>query len=350
MFLNKKSNKIENLSFLDYRHKLLISRILQAIEKFRLPETIILYGSFSKGEGTWDLDGQTPYNDIDLIFIDKKLNNEDLDKYKDLLFKELNTKFIDISLYKKKKSLNLKSSIFSFDLFENGLVLHGEINLNKYRFDKARITTKDIDILFRTRIWTFIGSYPKNGYTNLTLHEQNFFNYQMSKAIFSIIDCLSILKKEYVSKYEDKIIWAKKQKEFDDFNDFIVFAEQVKVNGIISFNFTQNNTLILAVGIMFHRIFQEGLQNHYNSKLKLPELVNSVFMYSFRARLMKLLYFLKGVNGFELYNLIIAQYYLFEKIIKFEWNEKEFKKIVKKLNLKGNCIDEFRIEIANKRL
>lgn len=332
------------------RHEILFAKITSCLEKLSLPKIVILYGSFSKLEGSWDPITGSPYNDIDLIFIDDRLKLSDIERYKTLMLKEIKTDFIDISLYNIKHVSNLKPSIFSFDLFENGLILNGEYNLKKFRFSPQIISTKDIEILFKTRIWTFIGSYPLHGFINLDEKETLFFNYQMSKAIFAIIDCLLILKKEYVSKYKDKIIWAKKQKEFSEFYDFIDFAENVKVKGIISFNPIKNDDLIFAISKMFYKVFQEGLQNHYNSEMNLSQLVNWVYRDSFRAMAMKLLYSVKGVNGFEMYNLILVQYYLLEKMIRIDWDEKEFKKTVKKLNLKGVSIDELRIEIANKRL
>jgi len=311
----KQFDELDGRPVLDSNHRALVTKIKSTLDRVYLPKVVILYGSFSSGEGSWDRDGITPYNDVDLIFIDENVKNEDIIEYKNILFKELNTKFIDITLYTVIDILKLKPSIFSFDLFENGLVVNGDFDLRALTFHKSLITTKDIDILFRTRIWTFVGSYPIGGLTNMNTNDQIFFNYQMSKAIFSIIDCLSVLKQEYNSTYNNKMSWALQQNEFKDFLAYINFADEIKLKGVLNYSISGNKELFLNVGSKFSRIFELGLQKHYNNKLSLPDLVNFVYGNSLRTHIMKLLYFLKGINGFNLYNMILAQYFIYESTL-----------------------------------
>jgi hypothetical protein len=346
----KQFNEYDGMTLLDSNHIALVKKIKNTLDRLLLPKVVILYGSFSKGEGTWDTDGITPYNDIDLIFIDKNIKNEDILEYKNILFKELKTKFIDISLFTKKDILKLNPSIFSFDLFENGLVINGDFDLSFLTFSKSQITTKDIDILFKTRIWTFVGSYPIEGFLNMNTNDQIFFNYQMSKAIFSIIDCLSILKQEYNSTYSSKVFWALEQDEFKDFLAYINFADQIKLKGLLNYKFSENKELFVNIGNRFSLIFELGLQKHYNNKLPLPDLVKFVYGNSFKTNIMKLLYFLKGINGFNLYNMIIAQYFIFECTAGLRDNSKDLKKIMYKFNHHKSNLDTFRIDIATKRI
>lgn len=341
---------LKKFEFLDFKHKLLITNILSALGEIYLPKIVIMYGSFSKNEGSWDTDGITPYNDVDLIFIDKKIKKSKISLYKKKLFQKLNTRFIDISIFTKNKLSKLKPSIFSFDLFEFGLVINGELNLKRYTFNNFLITTKDIDILFRTRIWTFVGSYPKKGLENLNAKDQIFFNYQMSKSIFSIIDCLSILKKEYVSSYKDKINWANNQLEFKNYFELLKFAEKIKVNGKMNFFFTSNKKLLNQVSTLFYEIFKIGLQNHYRSNLEFSDLVRWAYGYSIKAKILKYLYFFKGINGFTTFNLILAQFYILEKTLNIDVSENEKFFLEKKLNLHSNGFHDFRIQVANKRL
>lgn len=347
--LKKQFDASDGMSLLDSNHLALVTKIKNTLGKVYLPKVIILYGSFSKGEGTWDTDGITPYNDVDLIFIDENIKNEDISEYKNILFKELNTKFIDISLFNEKDIFKLNPSIFSFDLFENGLVINGNFDLSLFTFPRSLITTRDIDILFRTRIWTFVGSYPIGGFTNMNTKDQIFFNYQMSKAIFSIIDCLSVLKQKYNSSYKNKIYWALEQDEFKDFIEYINFADQIKLKGLLSFKFSENRNLFVNVGNKFYQVFQMGLQSHFNNKLNLPDLVKYVYGSSIKTNILKLLYFFKGVNGFNLYNLILAQYFIFECTAGFRDNSKDLKKIMHKFNHHKSNLDSFRIDIATKR-
>ena len=314
-----------------------------------MPEVVILYGSFSKGEGTWDIDKVTPYNDVDLIFIDDDIKVENIAEFKQVIRKALNTKFIDISLFTKKDLAKLDRTIFSYDLFERGLVINGDLDLSIFAFSKSLITTKDIDILFRTRIWTFVGSYPVEGMVNMNVKDQFFFNYQMSKAIFAIIDCLSVSKQEYNCTYSGKVAWALNQVEFQDFLPYIYFAERIKLKGYQSSTFFENAVIFDNVGNMFKEIFQLGLRCHFNSKLDLPDLVKYVYGTSIRTNILKLLYFLKGVNGFNLYNMILAQYFIFERTMVLRDNSDDLMKIMSKLGYDKLNFDGFRIYIAFKR-
>ena len=347
--LKKQFDGLDGMPVLDGNHRALVSKIKNALDRLYLPKVVILYGSFSKGEGSWDIDGLTPYNDVDLIFIDENIKSENITEYKNILFNELNTKFIDISLFTVSDILKLKPSIFSFDLFENGLVINGEFDLRALTFHNFLITTKDIDILFRTRIWTFIGSYPIGGLNNMNTNEQIFFNYQMSKAIFSIIDCLSVLKQEYNCTYSGKVAWALNQVEFQDFLPYIYFAERIKLKGYQSSTFFENAVIFDNVGNMFKEIFQLGLRCHFNSKLDLPDLVKYVYGTSIRTNILKLLYFLKGVNGFNLYNMILAQYFIFERTMVLSDNSDDLMKIMSKFGYDKLNFDGFRIYIAFKR-
>ena len=348
--LKKQFDECDGMSFLDSNHRALVTKIKNTLDRVYLPKVVILYGSFSNGEGSWDIDGITPYNDVDLIFIDENIKNENITDYKNILFKELKLKFIDISLFTVNDMLKLKPSIFSFDLFENGLVINGDFDLSALAFPKSLITTKDIDILFRTRIWTFVGSYPIGGFTNMNTNDQIFFNYQMSKAIFSIIDCLSVLKQEYNSTYNNKLSWALEQDEFKGFLAYINFADQIKLKGLLNYKFSENKELFVNIGNKFSLMFELGLQKHYNNKLSLPDLVKFVYGNSFKTNIMKLLYFLKGINGFNLYNMILAQYFIFESTLGLRNNSKDLKKIMYKFNQHKSNLDSFRIDIATKRI
>ena len=81
----------------------------------------------------------------------------------------------------------------------------------------------------------------------------------MCKAIFACIDCLAVLKKEYNSRHEDKIIWAKNQQEFSTYLDLIHFAENLKINGNLS-NSSNPPLLIQRVAKMFEENFSSGLK------------------------------------------------------------------------------------------
>ena len=77
------------------KHNKLFADIVATLENVYLPKYIILYGSFSRYEGTWNND--LPMNDIDLIFIDGEITGEIVNKSKVQLKEKLGVRFIDIA-------------------------------------------------------------------------------------------------------------------------------------------------------------------------------------------------------------------------------------------------------------
>ena len=333
------------------KHKILFKEIIKVISerKYKLPETIIIYGSFSRYEGNWDMDDNI-INDIDLIFIDKKSYGKFIHHIKIDLKNKLGCKFVDITLFTKKQFKKLKKSIFSYDLYQHGKVLHGDLNLEELQFSKELIPLKDVEILFRTRLWTFIGSYPRKGLVGLSVLDREVFNYQLCKAIFACIDCLSVLKKEYNSSYKDKIIWAKNQQELLTYLDLIHFAEDLKLNGNLSNN-SAPISLIQRVAKMFEENVSWGLKLFFNSKKKLIDIVTKQYDSSLRACLMKNLYFLKKRDGYKIFNLIVIQYLIFHYL--YLDDEIGLKRIIaysKKLKIKSNDVQTIRCTVAELRL
>jgi predicted nucleotidyltransferase len=101
----KKLKKINNLK------ELLEIELIETIEEEFMPKSIILFGSFSKGE---DIEG----SDID-IFVESEENEINLKKFEKKLFRKINLYFGDL----KKLNKNLKENII------NGIVLEGFIEL-----------------------------------------------------------------------------------------------------------------------------------------------------------------------------------------------------------------------------
>lgn len=334
-----------------FLHQNLHKEIIKTLEKIRIPKNVILYGSFSKNEGTFLKKGNefVPYNDIDLIFIDNKLNKNDIIKYKEILKRNLKTDFIDIDLmtYSELKSLN--KSIFSFDLYCNGLVLHGEYDLKSSMFDKKDISLKDIEILFRTRMWTLIGSINYTG-NRIQAIEKHFFSYQISKCIFAIIDCLLVIKKDYTSKYEDKISKAYKLKELDDYHHLIEYAKDIKLN---NFKFAKNLSnifLYYETAELFLKTFELGLSMFFNVDLTLDQIVIRKYQNSVRSFLFRKLYYLKGVNGDLKFNLILIQFTLIRFFLGKEIDKNQLQILGKKIGVKKYDIEKIRSKTAQLRL
>ena len=326
-------------------------KILDIVKVKFIPEIVILYGSFSRNEGTFDIDEKgkkIPYNDIDLIFIDKRIKNKDIKEFTNLLKNELGTEFIDISVFKKNELLNLRKSIFSYDLFESGNVLSGNINLRKLRFPKNEIPLKEIEILFRTRIWTLVGSikyYKKK----INVDDSKFFYYQLCKCIYSIIDCKSVQHGNYESNYKEKAIIGADFLKSD--LDLIKLAHDVKLKSLnTQYNFNHED-LYNRVAHLFLKSFEEGLQLFFNSNQPICKLIEQNYGYSLKAFAKRKLYYLKKINGDQIFDLILSQFHLVNYFCgKSKINKKNLQIISKKLKVSPFSVESLRDKTAKLRL
>ena len=335
---------------IEKKHKQVIAEITNELDDVILKENeaIILYGSLSRNEGTI-LNHNTVFNDIDLLFLAKKLPEASLKELKLRLKAKFKCQFVDISFLSPNKLKKSKKRIFTYDLFQGGKIIRGNINLGKYRFNSKEISTKDIEILFRTRMWTLIGSFPETGLEFLTNNQKTTLNYQLSKCIFSCIDALAVIKKSYTSKYRDKISWAKRQEEFSDYIDLIDFAYKVKLQSKTNLNYNSQNVYYRSA-MLFQIIFEMGLQKHFNSSKKINDLVNFYYKNSLKSRIMRLLYFLKGKNGNKLYNMIVIQHLIIRQIALSENHIHNVIKLCVALKIDEKEINKIRIRVAQIRL
>ena len=83
------------------------------LEKELAGSTVILFGSYSKGE-------DTNTSDIDIAVIERKDKMLELEKYEKILNRKINVNFYDSW---KKIHENLKNNIL------NGIILHGGVEL-----------------------------------------------------------------------------------------------------------------------------------------------------------------------------------------------------------------------------
>lgn len=329
------------------KHNKLFADIIASLEKIYLPKSVILYGSFSRYEGSWNSD--LPMNDIDLIIIDGDITEEIVKKCQSTLKFDLNLKFVDITIYDYQKLKQLKPSIFSFDLFENGIVLIGDYNLEHFQFDKGQITTKDIEILFRTRLWTFIGSFDDEKLILLNEKERIFFIYQMVKAVFACIDCESVLEQDYQSKYKDKLKWARNKVVFSEFEEMLHLCKQVKI--LNNFDLELNLDLVYEkVSELFYKTFEKGLRVHFNTKKSLGEIVNQEYRDSLKSKITRKLYSLKGKDGDKIYNLILAQFYIYELYNNHRDSYEDLTLVAKLLGIKSSDVSHIRKRVAQMRL
>ena len=196
---------------------LVIDKYLQIIcdkvtESINLVESIILYGSYGRDEGSWYQDNEgnyQPYNDYDILLIlDKKLPDNEIESLKEKLLEKIDIRWIDISQLTKIELTKLKPSIFNYDLKYASKVIYGDKNILDLisHIDASKLPLEEGNILFRTRMWTFLGSLNIDGFNKtLSGDKSRFFRNQMAKAILSIVDICLLQKGAYHYSYKERV-------------------------------------------------------------------------------------------------------------------------------------------------
>lgn len=194
--------------------------------KEALPEltAIILYGSYSHGEGSWiqETDGcWRPYNDYDILIVtERMLAHKTLSEFKKSLAKKIGIQWVDLSQVHPAKLKRLKPSILNYDLKYVSKVIYGDINILKLipEFSKSSIPMIEIQTLYFTRLYTLIGSLGEHGLeSDLEGDDSRFFRNQMAKAILAIVDVLLLMRYSYDPSYRLRVervaeLYPKKEK------------------------------------------------------------------------------------------------------------------------------------------
>ena len=124
------------------------------------------------------------------------------------LLKIIDIRWIDLGQKTIKELKKLKPSIFNYDLKYASKVISGQKNIleNIPEFDASMLPLEEANILFRTRMWTLLGSLDGNGFkSNLTGDNSRFFRNQMAKAILSIVDICLLQKGAYHYSYKERV-------------------------------------------------------------------------------------------------------------------------------------------------
>ena len=184
--------------------KIIVDRLIAELPQ--LPEAIFLCGGYGRGEGAWLVDNEgnvAPYNDYDLAVITEvplpsKKNNE----LRRSLAKDIGINWVDIDYYTKKDLKSLKSTIHNVDLLYGSRCVYGNRQVLDIcpKLDSTQIGFFDVLMLYRIRIWTFLGSW--NGdFHDLKSEEAIFFKNQMAKATLAACDLFLIKNHSYTSSY-----------------------------------------------------------------------------------------------------------------------------------------------------
>ena len=193
-----------DLAFGEIKHNI-VSTVISEIPSI---DHIILYGSYGRGEGGWfyENDILRPYNDFDLLLVvdDKFHLDKNLNEFRVSLALKIGIRWIDITLITKKGLIKTKNSIFGYDLKHGSTVIYGNPNILEIIPQlNNNIDLHEGEILFFTRLWTFVGSI--GSIKSLAGDESRFFRNQMAKAIFSIIDVILLIERKYDSSYSQRL-------------------------------------------------------------------------------------------------------------------------------------------------
>lgn len=187
--------------------KYAVKKILEVLTQE--PIAIYLSGGYGREEGSWYYDSHNklcPYNDYDFTVItSERLNIKHYRQLTRSLAKDLNIKWIDITFISQNTIKHLKSTIKNIDLLKGSKLLYGNKDILKnIKLSSTKIGKYDIIELYKTRLWTFLGSW-EGEFKDLNEDDSRFFLNQMAKGILAACDLLLIEKKSYTTSYRKRV-------------------------------------------------------------------------------------------------------------------------------------------------
>lgn len=187
--------------------EIIVKRIL---EYDKNTQAVILCGGYGRGEGAWIQDengNPAPYNDYDIAVVsEKNFSNHDYEILRTKIASEIGISWIDIDWYQSRQLKKLSPTIKNYDLLHAGTIIYGDKNIFRSVRDveREKIGEYDIVTLYKTRIWTFLGSW--NGdFHNLAGDEAVFFKNQMAKAVLAACDMLLVKDRLYTPSYKERV-------------------------------------------------------------------------------------------------------------------------------------------------
>jgi len=289
--------------------------------------SIILYGSYGRGEGAYfKKDNQVfVYNDYDiLIVVKEKLLESDLNFIKKELLQKIAIKWIDISQKLFSELGRLKPSILNFDLKYGSRVIYGNQNI----FDEIpffrpeQITLLDVEILYFTRLYPFLITFENDNF-DIDYDEEKirFFRNQLSKAILAIVDSKLIRKKKYNSSYKIRSEILKveypKCKEIISLSDWAL-EEKLYPKGDFMSSFEMKKMFYKILNLYFEEMHL-SLSLYYGKKIKTTDDLVKAKKYSTKQliKYLKVLIVVRSLKSYRRRNrLLILQSYTIEFLLK----------------------------------
>ena len=321
------------------------------------PISIILYGSFGRGEGAIYNDKKRDklLNDIDILLIVKrKIDVNSIEKIKKELLKHIDIEWIDITQKTKINLKNSNASVFNYDLKYHSTILYGDKNILNLipEIESHDIEYNEIKILFFSRIWCFLGSYKSEGITDLDGYEAAYFRNQMSKIIFALIDVILISNKKYISSYYKKIEVYKDffSGDYDSLNRHLKYALENKFKPSKNkIKASEIKDILNDLASEFFKVFSMGLSLAYNKEINGPEEIVKAFKLDHRLIIKKWVFNLFKPSRKNEFNELICRTYLVGSIINKDlFNEavKYYKLILNEEKKENPSYDDIRVKIV----
>ncbi len=325
--------------------------------------SIYLYGGYGRGEGSWVLEEENgkkiakPYNDYDIaLVVKKKFSNDELRKLESEIKKKVDVKWIDLCQYTKLKLKLLKPTIKNYDFKYASKWIYGDrfVLNNIPVIDRTSITLKDVEILYITRLWTLVGSFPKYGLVAMPRAEEMFFRNQMAKCILSIVDNLLVVNKDYDASYKKRVDSLPNHTTDSALIDLSKWALEEKLfpksEGMSS---NEIEFLYRKVNKMFFKYFFSTLSSYYNESIERPENMDKHIIYNpvdMIKRLIKKVVFKDRRGEMNMYLAMVQGYLAYYYFDLTDSKVKDIKIIMEqKFGFYSSCIDEIRLKVAELR-
>ena len=251
-------------------------KIINFSLKKNIPEALgaFICGGYGRREGAWYLEGKIlkPYNDFDiLVVVEKKIKDKKIAILKEILFEEIEIDAIDVDVVMRKCLPTLRSSVSNFDLKYASDVIFGGYLLEEIPdYDVRLLPSREVFILFSTRLFTLLGCLPANGFDRqLTTHESRYFQYQMAKAMLAGVDVWLISRSLYVSSYKRRVdLFLRKNEVKSNIKSLVLWSLSIKLNPESDLlTPIQVSTIYDEVNNFFIREMESGLSWHFKKTI-----------------------------------------------------------------------------------
>lgn len=268
------------------------------------PIAILLTGGYGRGEGAWfeDENGNpSPYNDYDLSVITEKPMSADVYRVLRMqLAEKVGIKWVDIDNYKPAKLRKLVSTIHNIDLLYASTLLWGDTQWNRFcpQLDARAIGTFDLLYLYRTRMWTLLGSW-QGEFRDLNVEESRFFKNQMAKCGLACCDMLLISKKAYHTSYRKRSeLISELFPEFTDVCRLAEWAIEEKTHPSCStISKSEMENLYKLVHFCFLQCFKKSLAPHISIFFLNPNITSLYYKFNIKHILLSFKMRIRGINN-----------------------------------------------------